>query len=87
MHKPTLVRRPMDKSAGSAMAQHVQRGLSVAKRAMQALQTGSDGQARQTAHWLGSRRARLGKGFCSKRLNTRSIYSGSNHDDRTSPYS
>ena len=63
------------------MAQHVQRGLSLAKRAMHALQTGADGQARQTAHWLGSRRARLKKGFCSKRLNTRSIYSGSNHEN------
>jgi hypothetical protein len=76
MHKPGLVRRPVDKSAGRAMAQHLQRGLCIAKRARQALQTGSDGHARQTAHWLGSRRDKGLKGFCNRRLNTRSIYSG-----------
>jgi len=32
---------------------------------MQALQTGADGQLRQTAHWLGSSIERPESGFCN----------------------
>ncbi len=80
MHTPGGVRSPIDKSAGRVMAQLVQRGFAVENRAMQALQTGAEGQLRHTAHWLGNRLVRLErleKGFCNRRLNTRSIYSGS----------
>jgi hypothetical protein len=74
MHMPEPKRFPPDKSAGRATAQLLQRSLSFEKRAMQALQTGSDGQQRQTAHWLGSSRDKLEKGFCKSCLNTMSAY-------------
>lgn len=56
------------------MAQLLHRGTSTEKRAMQALQTGSDGHEWQTAHWLGSIINRLGRGFCRGRVNTLSAY-------------
>ena len=58
------------------MAQLLQRAFSWQNRAMQGLQTGADGQLRHTAHWLGSIIEMLVRGFCRRRLNTRSIYSG-----------
>ena len=79
MHKPGLVRRPIDKLVGRPIAQPMQRGFSVVNRARHARHTGSAGQLRQTAHWLGSSIDGLDtfkKGFCKRRLNTRSIYSG-----------
>ena len=60
------------------MAQLVQRSFTFENLAMQSLHTGAAGQLRHTAHWLGSRLVRLErleKGFCKRRLNTRSIYS------------
>ena len=47
---------------------------------MHAAHTGAAGQLRHTAHWLGNGLKRLDKGFCNRRLNTRSIYSGSTND-------
>lgn len=76
MHLARALWGLIDKPAGRVMAQLVQRSFAVENRAMQALQTCADGQVRHTAHWLGSRLERLEKGFCKRRLNTRSIYSG-----------
>ncbi|CAN5598463.1 hypothetical protein BH10PSE18_BH10PSE18_40100 [soil metagenome] len=63
--------------AATGTAQVAQRSAGGAKRAMQASQTGRDGQARQTAHWLGTRRSSAGNAEKSRafhRDNIPSIY-------------